>query len=72
MLYIDSEGMDVLVVEAPLPVNNIVWRLPTVKAYRDLAVLLLTLVTSSGCLAIAAGRTTADSDALVVRGFVVG
>lgn len=64
--------MDILVVEPSLPVNNIVWRLPTIEAYRYLAVLLLTLVTSSGCLAIAARWTTADSDALVVRGFVVG
>lgn len=64
--------MDVLVVEASLPVNNIVWRLSTIEAYRYLAVLLLTLVASSRCLAIAAGWTTADSDTLVVRGFVVG
>lgn len=64
--------MDILVVEPSLPVNNIVWRLPTIEAYRYLAVLLLTLVTSSGCLAIAARWTTADSDALVVRGLVVG
>lgn len=64
--------MDVLVVETSLPVNNIVRRLSTIEAYWYLAVLLLTLMTSSRCLAVATRRTTTDSDTLVVRGFVVG
>lgn len=64
----DSNGgrKNVHVVPSSLAVHDDILRLTTIEARRDLAVLLLTLVTTSGSFTLAGGRTTTAADALVV------
>lgn len=60
------------VVPSPLAVHDDIGRLTTIEACRDLAVLFLTLVTTSGRFTLARGWTTTAADALVVRRGIIG
>lgn len=60
------------VVPSPLAVHDDIRRLTTIEARRDLAVLLLTLVTTSGRFSLARGWTTTAANALVVRCGIIG
>jgi hypothetical protein len=52
--------------------NNNLRRLTTIEPIRNTAVLLLTLVTTSGGLTFPGGRTTTSPNALVVGARVIG
>jgi len=64
--------MDVLVLESPLSSNYDIRCLSSVETDGYTTMLLLTLVTTTRCLAFARGWTTTSSDALVVCAGVVG
>lgn len=65
-------GKNVHVIPSPLAVHNDIRRLTTIEARRDLAVLLLTLVATTGSFTLAGSWTTTTTDALVVRCGIIG
>ena len=67
-----SWGRDALLFLPPRPTDHPVRRLASIESRRDFAVLFLAFVTAPGGLAIAAGGTAADADALIVGAFSVG
>lgn len=67
-----SWDLDIHVVESALAVDDYIGRLATIEMCGNLSMLLLTLVAASGGLALARGGTTTTTDALVVRGRIVG
>lgn len=66
------QGKNEHVVPSPLAVHDDIRSLTTIEASRDLAVLLLTLVTTSGSFTLAGSWTTTTADALVVRCGIIG
>ena len=56
----------ILVIRSLMAVHHILRRLTSLKSRRDLSMLLLTLVTSSGCLSLSTRWTTSTTNALLI------
>lgn len=54
------------IVSAPYAMDNMIWRLATIKARRHLAMLFLAPMTAPGGLSLPRCRTATSSDAFVV------
>lgn len=67
-----GRAVDVQVLEAETALLEDQRCLPTLKPRVDFSMLLLTFVTSAGCLALARGRPAADANAFLVSVRVVG
>lgn len=68
----EKEKIDIHIIPPPLTMHDNLRRLTTIEPRRDLPVLILTLMTTTGRLSLPRGRTTTATDLLVVGAGVIG
>lgn len=68
----EKEKIDIHIIPPPLTMHDNLRRLTTIEPRRDLPVLILTLMTTTGRLSLPRSGTTTASDLLVVGAGVIG